>query len=159
MIEQCSIKCIIILWLTWTIHLQFFSGPVPLVARSLAEPVSFSLPSDGIRSPGKNVSSCPDQNAKDSPKKSEVECTSGAHKGQLVVSDKVLPINSHLMKEMHEPPPAAVVFSGISAVPESEFIWKYGSFLCFSSYSPLFDILTISELEFFWASFLSICTS
>lgn len=94
------------------------------VARSLAEPVSFSHPSDGSRSPGKNVSSCPDHKAKDYPQKSEVECASGAHKGQSVASDKVLPINSHPMKEMHEPPPGAVVFSGISAVPESEFVWK-----------------------------------
>lgn len=103
---------------------QWQSCANTLVARSLAEPVSFSRPSDGIRSPGKNVSSCADQKAKGSPKKSEAECASGALKGQLVASDKVLPINSHPMKEMHEPPPAAVVFSGISAVPESEFIWK-----------------------------------
>ena len=95
--------------------------------------MSFSHPSDGIKSPGKNVSSYPDQKAKDSPQKSEVECASGASKGQLVVPDKVLPINSHPKKEMHEPLPAAVVSSGISAVPESDLIWKYGLFLCFSS--------------------------
>lgn len=95
------------------------------VARSIGEktlPTSHS--SGGIRSPAKNVSSYPDQKANQSPQKTEIECLLGVDKEHLVASHKAPTIDLHPMKEMLTFTPTAVVSSGISAVPESEFIWK-----------------------------------